>query len=91
MTAAFISAPPSTAGLGPDRVFDCLDQAYAAPDVHLVFLTVEGEWDRYRADPRFGALLARGGFTSGPGPPERPSSPQYPGYPLRAQMPAYQE
>ena len=53
------------AGLGDaDAAFEWLDRAYAARDVHLMFLTVDVKWDRYRADPRFGDLLARCGFTT---------------------------
>ena len=53
------------AGLGDaDAAFAWLDRAYAARDVHLMFLTVDVKWDRYRADPRFSALLARCGFTA---------------------------
>jgi TolB-like protein/DNA-binding winged helix-turn-helix (wHTH) protein/Flp pilus assembly protein TadD len=53
------------AGLGDaDAAFEWLDRAYAARDVHLMFLTVDVKWDRYRTDPRFGDLLARCGFTT---------------------------
>ena len=53
------------AGLGDaDAVFEWLDRAYAARDVHLMFLTVDVKWDRYRTDRRFGELLARCGFTT---------------------------
>ena len=53
------------AGLGDaDAVFAWLDRAYAARDVHLMFLTVDAKWDRYRSDPRFRDLLARCGFTT---------------------------
>ena len=53
------------AGLGDsDAVFEWLNRAYAARDVHLMFLTVDVKWDPYRADPRFGDLLARCGFTT---------------------------
>ena len=53
------------AGLGDaDAAFEWLDRAYAARDVHLMFLTVDVKWDRYRSDPRFGDLLARCGFTT---------------------------
>ena len=53
------------AGLGEaDAAFEWLDRAYAARDVHLMFLTVDVKWDRYRSDPRFGDLLARCGFTT---------------------------
>jgi TolB-like protein/Flp pilus assembly protein TadD len=53
------------AGLGDaDAAFAWLDRAYAARDVHLMFLTVDVKWDRYRTDPRFGDLLARCGFTT---------------------------
>lgn len=52
------------AGLGDaNAVFEWLDRAYAARDVHLMFLTVDVKWDPYRGDPRFGDLLARCGFT----------------------------
>jgi TolB-like protein/DNA-binding winged helix-turn-helix (wHTH) protein/Flp pilus assembly protein TadD len=51
------------AGLGDaDAAFEWLNRAYAARDVHLMFLTVDAKWDRYRNDPRFGELLARCGF-----------------------------
>jgi TolB-like protein/DNA-binding winged helix-turn-helix (wHTH) protein/tetratricopeptide (TPR) repeat protein len=54
------------AGLGDRQaVFDWLDKAYAARDVHLIFLTVDPKWDPYRADPRFDALLDRCGFSHG--------------------------
>jgi TolB-like protein/DNA-binding winged helix-turn-helix (wHTH) protein/Flp pilus assembly protein TadD len=53
------------AGLGDaDAVFEWLDRAYAARDVHLMFITVDVKWDRYRTDPRFGDLLARCGFNA---------------------------
>jgi tetratricopeptide (TPR) repeat protein len=51
------------AGLGErEAVFEWLDKAYAARDVHLIFLPVDPKWDPYRADARFEALLARCGF-----------------------------
>jgi TolB-like protein/Flp pilus assembly protein TadD len=51
------------AGLGErDAVFECLARAYAARDVHLIFLLVDAKWDDYRQDPRFAALLTRCGF-----------------------------
>ena len=41
------------AGLGErEEVFECLNQAYAARDVHLIFLPVDSKWDPYRTDPR---------------------------------------
>lgn len=53
------------AGLGDrDAVFEWLERAYAARDVHLIYLPVDPKWDSYRADSRFTALLARAGFTS---------------------------
>ena len=53
------------AGLGEaDAAFAELGRAYEARDVHLIFLTVDPKWDPYRADPRFGALVARCGFGS---------------------------
>jgi Flp pilus assembly protein TadD len=52
------------AGLGDaDTAFVWLDRAYAARDVHLMFLTVDVKWERFRSDPRFGELLARCGFS----------------------------
>jgi TolB-like protein/Tfp pilus assembly protein PilF len=51
------------AGLGDaDAAFEWLERAYAARDVHLMFLTVDVKWDRYRSDRRFADLLARCGF-----------------------------
>jgi hypothetical protein len=51
------------AGLGdPEAVFEWLDRAYSARDVHLMFLTVGPKWDSYRLGSRFGALLDRCGF-----------------------------
>jgi len=51
------------AGLGErEAVFVWLDKAYAARDVHLIFLPVDAKWDPFRADPRFEALIARCGF-----------------------------
>jgi TolB-like protein/DNA-binding winged helix-turn-helix (wHTH) protein/Flp pilus assembly protein TadD len=59
------------AGLGErDAVFEWLNRAYDARDVHLIFLPVDPKWGPYRSDPRFTALVARCGFartaTSGP-------------------------
>jgi Flp pilus assembly protein TadD len=51
------------AGLGDERaVFDALEQAYAARDVHLIYLPVDPKWDQYRVHPRFQAILQRCGF-----------------------------
>ena len=51
------------AGLGErGAVFEWLDRAYAARDVHLIFLPVDPKWDPYRGDPRFVELLARCNF-----------------------------
>ena len=53
------------AGLGErDAMFDYLERAFAARDVHLMYLPVDMKWDPYRSDPRFVALLARCRFTS---------------------------
>ena len=53
------------AGLGErDAVFEWLDKAYDARDIHLIYLPVDPKWDPYRTDPRFIDLLARCGFTS---------------------------
>jgi len=52
------------AGLGEkDSVFEWLERAYSARDVHLIFLPVDAKWDDYRQDPRFIALLARCRFS----------------------------
>jgi TolB-like protein/DNA-binding winged helix-turn-helix (wHTH) protein/Flp pilus assembly protein TadD len=52
------------AGLGDrNAVFEWLDRAYAARDVHLIYLTVDPKWDPYRADPRFDAILEHCAFT----------------------------
>jgi hypothetical protein len=53
------------AGLGErDAVFEWLDKAYAARDVHLIFLPVDVKWDDYRSDPRFEALITICRFTA---------------------------
>ena len=50
------------AGLGQcDSAFEWLDRAYAARDVHLVFLP-DPKWDDLREDPRFRALVERCDF-----------------------------
>ena len=42
------------AGLGDrEATFAALEQAYAARDVHLMYLPVDMKWDPYRTDPRF--------------------------------------
>jgi hypothetical protein len=52
------------AGLGErDAVFEWLERAYSARDVHLLFLPVDPKWDDYRQDARFVALLSRCGFS----------------------------
>jgi hypothetical protein len=45
-------------------MYTALEQAYAARDVHLIYLPVDMKWDPYRAEPRFAALIERCGFTS---------------------------
>jgi DNA-binding winged helix-turn-helix (wHTH) protein/tetratricopeptide (TPR) repeat protein len=47
-----------------DAALEWLERAYAARDVHLMFLTIDPKWDAFRADARFSALLARCGFTT---------------------------
>jgi hypothetical protein len=55
------------AGLGQrEEALEWLDKAYAERDVHLIFLPVDPKWDPYRTDPRFAALLVRGGFSAAP-------------------------
>ena len=52
------------AGLGErEAVFQWLDRAYDARDVHLIFLPVDPKWDEFRSDRRFETLLSRCGFT----------------------------
>jgi Flp pilus assembly protein TadD len=48
-----------------DAAFEKLDKAYDERDVHLIFLPVDPNWDAFRADPRFQALLVRCRFTAG--------------------------
>jgi hypothetical protein len=51
------------AGLGErEAVFEWLEKAFAARDVHLIFLPVDPKWDPFRSDRRFEALIARCGF-----------------------------
>jgi TolB-like protein len=51
------------AGLGDrDEMFAALERAFAAHDVHLMYLPTDARWDPYRPDPRFGDLVARCGF-----------------------------
>lgn len=51
------------AGLGEDEgVFDWLHRAGAVRDVHLAFITVDPKWDRFRASPAFGSVLANLGL-----------------------------
>jgi hypothetical protein len=52
----------SVAMASSEAVFDWLDKAYQAHDVHLMYLPVDANWDPYRTDPRFVALLAKCGF-----------------------------
>ncbi len=55
------------AGLGErDAVFESLERAYAARDVHLIYLPVDAKWDPFRADLRFQDLIARAGFGEKP-------------------------
>jgi tetratricopeptide (TPR) repeat protein len=51
------------AGLGDARlVFEWLERAYVARDVHMVFLPIDPKWDRYRVDKRFADLLRQCNF-----------------------------
>lgn len=45
-----------------ELMFESLERALAARDVHLVFLPVDPKWDPWRAHPRFAALIERCGF-----------------------------
>ena len=42
-----------------DAVFQWLDRAFEARDVHLIFLPVDPKWNSFRTDPRFAALVDR--------------------------------
>lgn len=46
-----------------EAMYEWLDRAYSARDVHLIFLPVDPKWDEYRQEPRFVALLQRCGFS----------------------------
>jgi TolB-like protein/Flp pilus assembly protein TadD len=53
------------AGLGDrEGVWEWLNRAYEARDVHMVYLPVDGKWDDYRALPQFQELLRRCGFAT---------------------------
>ncbi|HUE90182.1 MAG TPA: winged helix-turn-helix domain-containing protein, partial [Vicinamibacterales bacterium] len=47
-----------------EAVFQWLNRAYQARDVHLIFLPVDPRWDDFRSERRFETLLSRCGFTS---------------------------
>ena len=49
-----------------EAMFEWLTRAYAARDVHLIFLPVDPKWDTYRGDSRFESLLKRCGFNRTP-------------------------
>jgi DNA-binding winged helix-turn-helix (wHTH) protein/tetratricopeptide (TPR) repeat protein len=52
------------AGLGErEAALECLERAYEARDVHLIFLPVDPKWDAFRSHVRFLALFRRCGFT----------------------------
>ena len=55
--AAFVHA-----GLGDDSQIHWLGRACDVRDVHLMFLTVDPKWDRFRSNPEFRGLLARCAF-----------------------------
>jgi tetratricopeptide (TPR) repeat protein len=61
--------PPYAIALGylglqqTEAIFEWLNRAYDARDVHLVFAPVDPKWDPYRSDPRFEAVMSRCGFT----------------------------
>ena len=51
-------------GLGDkDHAFEWLERAYAERSPQLVVLKVEPRLDGIRSDPRFGALMAKMGFS----------------------------
>ena len=45
-----------------DRMYECLERAFAARDVHLIYLPVDPKWDAFQHDGRFIGLLQRGRF-----------------------------
>ena len=45
-----------------EPVFDYLEQARVARDVHLIYLGVDAKWDAFRSDPRFQEFLQRCGL-----------------------------
>lgn len=50
-------------GLGNrDTMYECLDRAYEAHDVHLFFLPVDPKWEPIRSDARCRELINRCGF-----------------------------
>jgi len=50
------------AGLGDDRLFDALEEAYQQRSSSLVWSMVFPHWDELRAHPRFRDLLRRMNF-----------------------------
>jgi TolB-like protein/Flp pilus assembly protein TadD len=46
-----------------DAMFQWLERAYVARDVHLVFGPVDPKWDPYRGERRFQGVMSRCGFT----------------------------
>ena len=55
------------AGLGDSNaMYEWLEKARVARDVHVVFLTVEPKWDRFREQAAFQELLERCGLASTP-------------------------
>jgi hypothetical protein len=51
------------AGLGDgEAVFEWLERAYAARDVHLIYLRADPKWEAFRDDPRLAAIVERCGF-----------------------------
>jgi hypothetical protein len=45
-----------------EGMYECLDRAFSARDVHLIYLPVDPKWDAFRNDGRFIELLQRGRF-----------------------------
>lgn len=68
-TATSRYVPPYAIALGylglqqADAMFQWLDRAYDARDVHLVFAPVDPKWDPYRGERRFQDVIRRCGFT----------------------------
>jgi len=46
-----------------DAALEWLERAYAARDVHIIFLSIDPKWNEFRGEARFLSLLGRCGIT----------------------------